>query len=98
MIAEAVSARPLDQSPYGVQGLTGNAMDWCADPYRQEGPEVSPEGLVRPLEEIAEQGAPRAMRGGAWNWGGGLGQIAYRSVATGTYAMETVGFRLARAL
>jgi serine/threonine-protein kinase len=41
-----VDAPTLDQSPYGVVGLAGNAQEFCADVIWEGGPPVSEQGRV----------------------------------------------------
>ncbi|MCB9746136.1 MAG: SUMF1/EgtB/PvdO family nonheme iron enzyme [Alphaproteobacteria bacterium] len=57
---------PLDVSPYGVRGMAGNVRDWCADNWREEGPAVEGERVLRPPLE-PELGELRVYRGGYWD-------------------------------
>ncbi|MEL6343395.1 MAG: SUMF1/EgtB/PvdO family nonheme iron enzyme [Myxococcota bacterium] len=67
-LPSSVSAYPLDESPYGVRGMAGNARDWCLDPFSEEGPFVDEDGQVAPVwdgdwDNIEQR---RVVRGGAW--------------------------------
>ena len=65
LLPVSVHAYPLDESPYGVRGMSGGAADWCADSHR-DGPVL--EGAQVPLApaELATESAVRVTRGGGW--------------------------------
>jgi formylglycine-generating enzyme required for sulfatase activity len=62
---------PIDRSPYGVLGMVGNSMDWCANAFvppdqfdvrpRRVAPQVPP-------EEEDEATIGRVYRGGSWSY------------------------------
>jgi serine/threonine-protein kinase len=54
-----------DEGPYGARDLAGNVRDWCANPWRREGPRV--EG-VRLCLETANPASDMfwGVRGGGW--------------------------------
>jgi formylglycine-generating enzyme required for sulfatase activity len=62
---------PIDRSPYGVLGMVGNSMDWCANAFvppdqfdvrpRRVAPHVPP-------EEEDEATIGRVYRGGSWSY------------------------------
>lgn len=76
-----VDSYPLDESPFGVRGMSGNTRDWCAGLLNDEhgaGPVV--DGIVvsppRPVDPTSP--APRASRGGAWSFDARRCRAAYR--------------------
>ena len=44
-----VTEFPADESPYGVRGLAGNIVEWCADEYRREGPPIAGTASTRAI-------------------------------------------------
>ncbi|MFZ5479947.1 MAG: bifunctional serine/threonine-protein kinase/formylglycine-generating enzyme family protein [Myxococcota bacterium] len=72
---------PGDESPYGVRGMAGNVMEWCADAYLREGGEAEPR---------------RVMRGGSWNAPSHLARACVRRGTYPAWRGETLGFRIAR--
>jgi formylglycine-generating enzyme required for sulfatase activity len=62
---------PIDRSPYGVLGMVGNSMDWCAnafvppDQFDVRPRRVAPQD---PPEEDDEATAGRVYRGGSWSY------------------------------
>lgn len=90
-----VTDYPQDESPYGIRGLAGGTMDWCADAYRREG--NVPNGTAVPLvpEELGEF---MNVGGGAWNSPDGWSRLARRLAGRPTLSFGNVGFRLARSL
>lgn len=84
---------PADESPYGVQGLAGNAMDWCEDLYREIGPKVSAGSvLVAPQEGPG----PRSLRGGHFHGVGEISRAAHRYRLDPSYRGIMIGIRLVR--
>ncbi|TNE88895.1 MAG: protein kinase [Deltaproteobacteria bacterium] len=58
---------PLDLSPYGVNGLTGNARDWCRnESLRNKFREVPGPDRVQLSTDMPEPLGLRANRGGNW--------------------------------
>jgi serine/threonine-protein kinase len=90
----AVQEYRADESPYGVRGLGGNAMDWCADRFVRGG------GLVVPPAPEPDEDAPdeRARRGGAWALRPAYIRAARRNGERATNRNHYCGFRLARSL
>jgi serine/threonine-protein kinase len=91
-----VSAYPTDESPYGVRGLAGNAMDWCQDVFRPEGPPVSPEGLALP--DPVSDGPSRVCRGGGWFFVAGDCRAEVRWQVPPRTRREDCSFRLCRSI
>ena len=92
---EPIGAFPLDESPYGVRGLAGNVRDWCADPWRPEGP-PTPGDRVRPAE-AGDPTAWRVRRGGSWGDAPTRGRLADRDWYYPHSRYDYVGVRLVRA-
>lgn len=84
---------PLDESAYGVRGLTGNVRDWCHNQFRREGELAAERLAIGPLP--AGSGA-RAIRGGAWGATPRLCHPAVRYAAPPEGRYFFVGLRLAR--
>ena len=93
-----VESYPLDQSPYGVRGMAGNAVDWCCDAYAEDILGLRGDGLfVRPeTPGLKDEVKLRAMRGGFWFGFKGLSRMAYRVGHEPDDRDSSVGFRLAR--
>ncbi len=93
------AADSLDQSPYGVGGLSGNVRDWCADRFLPDGPE-SLEG--RRGVSVAVDGVPvpgvRSVRGGSWRQPDHMARSSARSGLPGVQGFSDTGFRLARTI
>jgi serine/threonine-protein kinase len=86
----AVTAFPLDESPYGIRGLGGNVRDWCCNGYRRSG-----DGHLVPLPRGAPPDAPwRIQRGGSWMSSEAQQRCASRFVGRPAGRNSSVGFRL----
>jgi len=99
-----VSVYPIDTSPYGIMGLAGGVREWCADIFRRPGP---PLRGVRPVlpgpparGDLAPnaRGAPRVIRGGAWDLPARACRAAARTGMRPTERSLDVGFRVCRSL
>ncbi len=75
LLPAVVDSFPIDESVYGVRGMGGNSRDWCADPWRADGPVVR-DGVVgcppeidwSALSDPALSGLERVLiHGGAWS-------------------------------
>lgn len=99
---KSVYAQPLDESPYGVQGMGGNIRDWTLSAsmsnYSQcvvmPKPEIVPE--LFDMKDPAKAGPQRIDRGGCWN-----GSYRYSRVAGRDYVFpwrkdDFLGFRIVR--
>ena len=98
------TAFPVDDSPYGVAGMGGGVQDWCADPWRGQGPSrrgsraLSPQPH-RSADAIQRTAAPRqVIRGGAWNLDERACRAAARSAMAAGRTADNVGFRVCRTL
>ncbi len=88
-----VGAFPVDESPYGVRDLGGNAMDWCQDAFRMTGPPIHRgRAVVR-----EDPGQPRCIRGGHFYAIGSISRTSHRYRLDPAYRGYMLGFRLARA-
>ena len=87
----SVDDYPVDESPYGVRGMGGNAYDWCRDEFRPDGPLLPGEALP-PIEEAAF----RVIRGGSWTSAAGKCRSAFRSNGAPHIRSSLASFRLAR--
>ncbi len=92
----SVSAFPVDESPYGVRGLAGNAREWCLGV-------ADPDGRLpeQPIDvAVVQDGAPldalRPTRGGAFVSMPPHVRAARRSAARATARVETLGLRAVR--
>ena len=89
-----VGSYPIDESPYGVGDMAGNATDLCRNRYRLTGPPFDPDG--RWVEEDAASDEYHVARGGAWDYLGRACQISQRFLRLGTGRRAQGSFRLAR--
>ena len=91
-----VDTFPVDESVYGVRGLCGNVQDWCADPYRPEGPRRKGDIVVSPErpETVADLTAARGNRGGHWGGTARNSRAALRHRDEPGSRSEDLGFRV----
>lgn len=96
----SVHSYPVDVSPYGVQGMAGNVMDWCADIYTTSGPsELTSSSVVIPrIDPKTAEESVRVMRGGSWSSYGRDCRVAVRHRGSTTYRLNDLGFRLVRSV
>jgi len=90
-LAGSVRSYEVDESPYGVRGMGGNAYDWCRDEFRQDGPLLP--GEVAPA---ADEAAFRVIRGGSWTSAAGKCRAAFRSNGAPHIRSSLASFRIAR--
>ncbi len=90
-----VTAFELDESVYGVRGLTGNVRDFCATAYRRAGAPI-----VDGRPDVADPAAVthRIVRGGAFPTQRGWCGAACRFAVHPTSIGANVGIRLVRSL
>ena len=96
----AVDTFPVDETPYGVRGMAGNMLDWCADPYAKDGPETPAGQVVAPEVRLESDlsAKRRAVRGGDWDGGPGLCRSAHRLGNVPSARLAILGLRVARSL
>ncbi|MCB9760617.1 MAG: SUMF1/EgtB/PvdO family nonheme iron enzyme [Alphaproteobacteria bacterium] len=88
---------PLDASPYGILGATGNVRCWCLDAFQEAGPALEDRRCVLdPGPEDAPLDHMRVVRGGSWFNERGGGRLAGRYPCRGVERILYVGIRLAR--
>lgn len=111
-IVYPIESWPLDESPYGIRGMAGNVKDWCANPYRQEGPrqaEISVrtlalsatgtlKGFDNPLQDAFDDVAAHTIRGGSWKEADARTRTASRRGGPPDNRYDNVGFRIIRYL
>jgi len=88
-----------DESPYGVRGLAGNVVEWCADEYRREGPPL-PNGIYTAPRDgrVDSPIAERTLHGGCFLFDSFLLRAATRHSSASNVRDVTLGFRLVRSL
>jgi formylglycine-generating enzyme required for sulfatase activity/tRNA A-37 threonylcarbamoyl transferase component Bud32 len=94
-----VDAYPVDASVYGVRGVGGNVMEWCADVARREGPPCDGAIVVPPpaaTDADLASSERRVARGGSWSGIARLAACAHRVTPEPTYRHANLGFRVAR--
>ena len=94
-----VDSFPVDESVYGVRGLAGNMMDWCADSCTREGPQIAGARVVLAQGESESDVDPAAywsLRGGSWGSIDRYTRLAYRNHGSPNFRSPDLGFRLCR--
>ncbi len=61
-LPQVITDYPVDESPWGVRGMAGNARDWCTDLFRQELRD-EPSSVLSEGDSSSEH---RSFRGGSW--------------------------------
>jgi formylglycine-generating enzyme len=87
----SVGQFPLDASPFGLLGMSGNVSEWCADLYDEDyyrkSPDRNPENL---------NGSNRLIRGGSWLDNSRNLRCANRNCRTPDLQFNFLGFRCAK--
>ena len=86
-----VGTTPGDVSPFGLFGMAGNILEWCADwhgPY----PANDAEPLDNPLGP--PQGLQRIQRGGCWAYEAPALRTTARTLSPPSQRLNMVGFRI----
>ncbi len=95
----SVHSFPLDESPFGVRNMAGNARVFCGDVWRPEGP-PTPGGRVSTPDALGDTadlpGALRTWRGGSWADNVRGIRSAGRSFGPPTDRFARLGCRLVR--
>jgi serine/threonine-protein kinase len=91
-----VGSYPIDESPYGVRDMAGNARTWCAGAWALEGPAV--EGKLVAVPAALDDRSLRVIRGSSWSSVGALTRCASRFAGKPSESFSAVGIRLVRSL
>ena len=89
-----VGRYPVDQSVYGVLGLSGNIMEWCANPFPKL-PQLDA-NIVSVQESISA--GRQATRGGSWVHGRFFCRVDLLRSQAAWIPVGTVGFRIVRSI
>ncbi len=92
-----VDSFPLDESAYGVRGVSGNAFDWVADAYEPLGPELPDNRVEVALPTpVLPSAAFAVCRGNSFT--GMEPHLATRAHCLVSMTRYDIGFRVARSL
>ncbi len=89
----AVDSFPIDVSPYGVRGMTGNVVDWCSNLFDPEGGEP-----VLPDPATMDPATWIMAKGGAWIFQQDACRAARRRGSVASFRFQGLGFRLVRSI
>jgi len=84
---------PVDESPYGIRDMAGNAATWCADAWSLAGPPCPTDRVEIPSAPV---GARRVIRGGTWNDSAEFLRTARRNLGAPNYRGSLLSFRIGR--
>lgn len=99
---QSIYSQPLDESPYGVQGMGGNIRNWTLSSAKSDysqcivmpKPEILPE--LFDMTDPAKAGPPRVDRGGCWNGSYRYSRVAGRDFVFPWRKDDFLGFRIVR--
>jgi len=94
----SVTQFPLDESPYGVRGMAGNARDWCIETWYPQNDRYQDGERVLIPEIVDDPMRERVCRGGAWWQRSEHTRVAFRSGVGGFLRDVGISFRLARSV
>jgi len=80
-------------NPFGLYDICGNVWEWCEDHWHDDYDGAPDDGRAW-LDEDAEEGAPRVVRGGGWGDNARDCRCAYRSYGGPGSRFHVLGFRL----
>jgi len=83
-LPSVVSGFPMDESPFGMRHVAGNARSWCADRFRPELADAS----------TPDSALPRVVRGGCWLDGPRGSRVTVRDTLLPIFRNDILGFRL----
>ena len=99
---KSVYAQPLDESPYGVQGMGGNIRNWTLSSALSDYSQcvVMPKPKIHPelfdMKDPAKAGPQRVDRGGCWNGSYRYSRVAGRDFVFPWRKDDFLGFRIVR--
>ena len=96
VIPEPVDSCPIDESPFGVRGMAGNAQDWCLDPFVEGGPELVNGRLPTALPLQEDPDGHHTVRGGGFAVDARWARCASRGRRRANTRAQSLGFRLVR--
>jgi serine/threonine-protein kinase len=98
LLPARVGAHPLDSSVFGVCGLAGNVVEWCAEDYPATTP-VTADGTVRHLPRDQPGAGPiKTARGGSFGYTRGACRSTVRRALSAGSRYANIGMRLVRDL
>jgi formylglycine-generating enzyme len=80
-----------DQSPFGIYDMDGNAMEWIADWYAEDGYKQNQPNPKGPVD-----GYYRVIRGASWGTVGRETRLTIRLKMIAEFRDTTIGFRCAK--
>jgi formylglycine-generating enzyme required for sulfatase activity len=90
-----VGSYPLGRSPYGIDDLSGNAVEWCNDWFEYYYYETAP--TSDPRGPASSSTSERVLRGGSWDVPfGHLASCTVRHHESPGATQVVIGFRLVR--
>ena len=95
------AAHPIDRSPYGVLGMVGNSMDWCANVFVAPDQFDTRPRVVTPDDPPAsadDDPAGRVYRGGSWSYAAQLCRPVRRFRHVPSTRVNDLGLRPVRSL
>ena len=93
-IPAVVDTYPIDVSPYGVRGMSGNMCDWTSSVHSKTGPKINEYGIIID-DEAGDENAYYSYRGGSWAALSLHARLANREAAFGPSLGGNLSFRLA---
>ncbi|MBX3516754.1 MAG: formylglycine-generating enzyme family protein [Rhodospirillales bacterium] len=92
---ETVSVASLPANPWGLYEMHGNVWEWCADHWHDSYQGAPTDGSAW-IDEGADPGVARVLRGGSWDDYAWSVRSAYRLASDPGYRYSGIGFRCAR--
>ena len=96
LFPSSIYAFPVDESPYGVRGISGGFIDWTASVFSEKGPSYRGERYGEQL--VAEIDQVRSVRGGAWTKSTEAARIGARTRWPEKARFWYMSFRLVRSV
>ena len=93
-IPAVIDTYPIDVSPYGVRGMSGNMCDWTSSIHSKTGPKINEYGMIVD-DELGDEKAYYSYRGGSWAALALHARLANREAAFGASLGGNLSFRLA---